>query len=185
MSRSRAAQELGGGALSRGAGAKVLRQRQCHHSPAESQEKPLWLDPRVRWGWVGTKLERQAGAQILQVLRATEEFGAQKKCDLILKRSPFLFGGGQRRGEGQYGRQQETQEEAGAPAQGGDTGALDPEQIASGAQTRGLEMCPGMANRSQCREGPLARAPPARTAGSNIASPAGVGWGLQRELLSI
>lgn len=38
---SRAAQELGEEVLSRGTGAKVLRQREHHHSPAKRQKEPL------------------------------------------------------------------------------------------------------------------------------------------------
>lgn len=49
MSRSRTAQELAERDL-KGTGAKVLRQREHHHSPAKSRKKPLWLDPRVRQG---------------------------------------------------------------------------------------------------------------------------------------
>lgn len=49
-------------------GAEILRQREHHHSPENSQKKPLWLDPRVRQGLVGDEAQGVGRGQILQDL---------------------------------------------------------------------------------------------------------------------
>lgn len=71
---------------------------------------------------------------------------------------------------------QEPQEEAGAHTQGGDADAVDQEVVDALRQSNG----------SPCREGPLARETFPSTEGwEPLNGPTRVGWGRQRELLSI
>lgn len=111
--------------LSRGTDAKVLRQREHHHSPENSQKRPWWLDPGVRQGLPGERAREVGRGQILQ---GPEDHGAvlaKKECDLILKRSLCLVEGSRTTTACQQG----PQEEAGAGTQGGGAGAVGQEEV--------------------------------------------------------